>query len=123
MKITFLEPAMCCSTGLCGEDVDDVLVATAANVQWLKSLGHEVNRHNISNDSNAFMQYPQAISKLQQEGLSALPFILINGRLVMSGVYPVKSQWEKWLSNEEAFAPAENPAKNSGGCSGSGCCS
>ena len=34
---------MCCSTGLCGEDVDDELVETAANIKWLKSLGHEVN--------------------------------------------------------------------------------
>lgn len=126
MKITLLEPAMCCSTGLCGEDVDDVLLATAANIQWLKSLGHEVNRHNISNDGEAFINYPQAIFKLQQEGINSLPYILINGNIVMTGVYPVKAQWEKWLSNEEAFAPVEADVKNSsdagGCCSGPSCC-
>ena len=54
MKITILDPAMCCSTGVCGVDVDDKLVTTAANVKWLKSLGHDVQRHNISNDVASF---------------------------------------------------------------------
>lgn len=126
MKITLLEPSMCCSTGLCGEQVDDVLVATAANIKWLKSLGHEVNRHNISNDSNAFLQFPNAILRLKQEGLDSLPYILINGTIVMSGVYPVKAQWERWIKNEAAYVEAEtfslNKTENGGCCSGSGCC-
>lgn len=122
MKITLLEPAMCCSTGLCGEDVDDVLVATAANLKWLKSLGHEVNRHNISNDSNAFMKYPDAIAKLQQEGMDSLPYILINDKIVMTGVYPVKAQWEQWLKNEKAFAKEVSTTQGDSCCSGPGCC-
>lgn len=122
MKITLLEPAMCCSTGLCGEDVDDVLLETAAHIKWLKSLGHEVNRHNISNDSNAFMQFPDAVFKLKNEGLNSLPYILINGKMVMSGVYPVKAQWEHWLSNSSSFAEVET-VRQVGGCSpNSGCC-
>lgn len=122
MKITLLEPAMCCSTGLCGEDVDDVLVETAANIKWLKSLGHEVNRHNISNDPNAFMQFPEAVFKLKNEGLNSLPYILINGKMVVSGVYPVKAQWEHWLSNSSSFTQVET-APQVGGCSpNSGCC-
>ncbi len=122
MKITLLEPAMCCSTGLCGEDVDDVLVETAATIKWLKSLGHEVNRHNISNDSNAFMQFPDAIIKLKNEGLNSLPYILINGNIVMSGVYPVKKQWEHWLNNSSSFVEAEKAPRNGGCDPGSGCC-
>lgn len=97
MKITILDPAMCCSTGVCGEEVDDALVQTAANVKWLKELGHEVHRHNISNDAAAFKHYPPAIEKLQKEGLDSLPYILINDQIVRSGAYPIKSQWEKWI--------------------------
>lgn len=126
MKITLLEPAMCCSTGLCGEVVDDVLVETAANIKWLKSLGHEVNRHNISNDADAFIKFPKAIQRLQQDGLNSLPYILINGNIVTTGVYPVKAQWEQWLKNEQMLAPTEAAVNNSsdtgGCCSGSGCC-
>ena len=69
MKITILDPAMCCSSGVCGVDVDDKLVSTAANVKWLKSLGYDVQRHNISNDVAAFKNFPKAIAKLQKEGL------------------------------------------------------
>ena len=97
MKITILDPAMCCSTGVCGEEVDDALVQTAANVKWLQELGHEVNRHNVSNDGAAFKNYPLAIEKLQKEGLNSLPYILINDQIAMSGTYPVKSQWKKWI--------------------------
>ncbi|MEX0998036.1 MAG: arsenite efflux transporter metallochaperone ArsD [Flavobacteriaceae bacterium] len=100
MKITILDPAMCCSTGVCGEDVDDALVQTAANVKWLKSLGYEVNRHNISNDGAAFKNYPAAIEKLQKEGMDSLPYILINDEIVMEGSYPTKEEWMQFLANE-----------------------
>lgn len=100
MKITLLDPAMCCSTGVCGEDVDDALVQTAANVKWLKSLGYEVNRHNISNDGAAFKDYPAAIEKLQKEGMDSLPYILVNDEIVMEGSYPTKEKWMQFLANE-----------------------
>lgn len=122
MKITLLEPAMCCSTGLCGEDVDDVLVATAANIKWLKSLGHEVNRLNISNDGEAFMNYPQAIEKLKSEGMDSLPYVLIDDRMVISGVYPTKAQWEKWVSAEKTQPQTVAASENTNCCSGTSCC-
>ena len=34
--LTVFDPAMCCSTGVCGSDVDQVLVGFSADVQWLK---------------------------------------------------------------------------------------
>lgn len=100
MKITILDPAMCCSTGVCGEDVDDTLVQTAANVKWLKSFGYEVNRHNISNDGAAFKNYPAAVEKLQKEGMDSLPYILVDDQIVMAGSYPTKAEWMQFLANE-----------------------
>lgn len=122
MKITLLEPAMCCSTGLCGEAIDDVLVATAANMKWLKSLGHEVGRHNISNDAAAFKQYPQVVEKLQKEGVDSLPYVLVNDRMVMAGLYPTKAQWEKWISSEKEPLQKVVPTGEANCCSGPGCC-
>lgn len=122
MKITLLEPAMCCSTGLCGEVVDDELLQTAANLQWLKSLGHDVSRHNISNDASAFKLYPQAVVKLQSEGLDSLPYILINDRMVMSGVYPTKSQWEKFVQTDVKTPQTNIKSESTNCCSGSSCC-
>lgn len=34
--LTVFDPAMCCSTGVCGSDVDQVLVDFSADVLWLK---------------------------------------------------------------------------------------
>ncbi len=131
MKIVILDPAMCCSTGVCGVDVDDKLVSTAANVKWLKSLGYDVQRHNISNDAAAFKNYPVAIEKLQKEGTDSLPYILINDELTMSGKYPEKSEWESWIQTDNIKQPGNETLKGlekkensstAGCCSGSGCC-
>lgn len=44
--LTVFDPAMCCSTGVCGSDVDQVLVDFSADVQWLKGRGVQVERYN-----------------------------------------------------------------------------
>lgn len=119
MKITILDPALCCSTGVCGPDVDDSLVQTAANVKWLKAMGVEVARHNVSNDSEAFTQYPEAIQKLKMDGLNSLPYILKDGKIFMSGRYPDRFEWEKLLKSETGTVQEQNDPSC---CSGSSCC-
>ena len=99
IKITILDPAMCCSTGVCGVDADEKLITTAANIKWLKSLGYDVQRHNISNAAAAFKNLPKAIEKLQKEGINSLPYIFINDELVMDGRYPERSEWESWINS------------------------
>lgn len=111
MKITILDPALCCNTGVCGPDVDDALVQTAANVKWLKSLGYEVNRHNISNDGAAFKEYPVAIEKLKADGVDSLPYILINDQMVKTGEYPTKEEWFQLISPEPATSSDNISAK------------
>jgi hypothetical protein len=101
MRIVVLDPALCCSTGVCGPDVDDALIQTSANVKWLKSLGHDVHRYNVSNDADAFKKYPAVIDKLTREGINSLPYNLLEGRLVLSGRYPDKSEWEALVSGSQ----------------------
>ena len=38
-KIQVYDPALCCSTGICGVDVDQEKVTFTADVDWLKSQG------------------------------------------------------------------------------------
>lgn len=108
MKITILDPALCCSTGVCGQEVDDALVQTSSNVKWLKSLGYEVYRYNISNDSDAFKQFPAVIEKLQKQGVDSLPYILINNQMVMSGAYPSREEWTKLLAMDTPQSKSES---------------
>ncbi len=45
--LTVFDPAMCCSTGVCGSDVDQVLVDFSADVQWLAAV-FKVERYNLA---------------------------------------------------------------------------
>lgn len=54
--LTVFDPAMCCSTGVCGSDVDQVLVDFSADVQWLKSRGVQVERYNLAQQPMSFVQ-------------------------------------------------------------------
>ena len=48
-SIQVFDPAMCCSTGICGPSVDPQLVRFAADLAWLKSQGV----HNIVIDASS----------------------------------------------------------------------
>lgn len=97
------DPVLCCSTGVCGPDVDDELADFANDVKWLKSQGVEVNRFNLGQEPEAFKNNPSVLSRLQQAGTEALPIILVNGKMVAEGGYPDRNQLTKWLS----IAPKE----------------
>ena len=91
------DPAMCCSTGVCGPDVDDEIVDFANDVKWMKSNGVDVKRYNLGQEPEAFKTNPLVLSRLQKEGTECLPLILVNGDVVSEGGYPDRSQLEKML--------------------------
>ena len=91
------DPAMCCSTGVCGPDVDDEVADFANDVKWLKSHGIDVQRFNLGQEPEAFKMNPAVLSRLQKEGTECLPLILVNGEMVSEGGYPDREQLTKWL--------------------------
>ena len=46
--IQVFDPALCCSTGVCGVDVDQGLVTFAADVEWAAQKGARVERFNLA---------------------------------------------------------------------------
>ncbi len=98
MRIEVYDPAMCCSTGVCGPDVDDVLSDFANDVKWLKSQGVQVNRFNLGQEPAAFKENPEVLSRLQKSGSDILPVIFINGQIISEGSYPDRQQLSEWLS-------------------------
>jgi len=97
-KIDVYDPAMCCSTGVCGPDVDDSLTDFANDVKWMKSQGIEVNRFNLGQEPEAFKSNPVVIARLQNAGSDILPIIFINGERVSEGAYPDRNQLKDWFS-------------------------
>ena len=95
--IEVYDPAMCCSTGVCGPDVDDALADFANDVKWLKSQGVEVQRFNLGQEPEVFKANAEVLARLKKEGTAALPIILVNGEMVSEGGYPDRNTLKNWI--------------------------
>ncbi|CAI9387908.1 MULTISPECIES: arsenite efflux transporter metallochaperone ArsD [Citrobacter] len=95
--LTVFEPAMCCSTGVCGSDVDQVLVDFSADVQWLKGRGVQVERYNLAQQPMSFVQNEKAKAFLDASGAEGLPLLLLDGETVMAGRYPKRAELARWF--------------------------
>ena len=123
--LTVYDPAMCCSTGICGADVDQRLVDFAADLDWLKSEGIDVKRINISNEPMEFATNTTVKAVLDSDGVEGLPVIMIDGENRSQGRYPDRAELAGWAS----VTLAKTEAKSSGCCgssdkseASSGCC-
>lgn len=82
------DPALCCSSGVCGADVDQKLVDFSAAVERAKNEGITVKRHNLATDPLEFAQSEPIRKFLEISGADALPAIVVDGVVAMSGSYP-----------------------------------
>lgn len=57
-NIQIFDPALCCNTGVCGVEVDQNLVNFAADVDWAKQNGAQVERFNLAQQPLAFAENP-----------------------------------------------------------------
>ena len=88
MIISIFEPALCCSTGICGPEPDSDLI----NLQQLQLLltnnGVSVKRFAINQQPLAFTSEACVRVALKSEGPGILPLTVINGAIVKQGAYP-----------------------------------
>ncbi|MPV35951.1 arsenite efflux transporter metallochaperone ArsD [Georgenia subflava] len=123
--IEVYEPAMCCSTGVCGPDVPQDLVTFSADLDWLRSQGGAIERFNLASEPIAFTGRPAVVQFLQLSGSEGLPLVLVDGTVAMTGRYPDRDQLARWagLAPVPAGRPELALAQNSESCcGGSGCC-
>ena len=90
IKVQVFDPAMCCSTGVCGPSVDPVLPRFAADLEWLKSKGAQVERYNLAQEVGAFTSNPIVKTILNSQGTKCLPLVLVNGVIVSEAIYPTR---------------------------------
>ncbi len=86
--LTIYDPAMCCSTGICGAEIDQKLVDFATDLDWLKSEGIEVKRINLSQEPALFAENQQVKTILETSGVEGLPVILVDEEMQSFGQYP-----------------------------------
>jgi len=116
-SIQVFDPALCCSTGVCGVDVDQQLVGFSADVDWARQNGAQIERFNLAQQPLVFAETPVVKSFLERSGAEALPLILVDGEVELAGRYPNRAELARWTG----IAQAEENSQS--GCySGSRCC-
>ncbi len=116
--IQVFDPAMCCKTGVCGVDVDQNLVTFAADVDWAKQNGAQIERFNLSQQPMAFAESLIVKGLLERTGQTVLPVTLVDGQLALAGRYPSRNDLARWAGLQAQ--PAQTQAASC--CSGSRCC-
>jgi hypothetical protein len=110
-KLQIFDPAMCCTTGVCGPSVDPVLPRFAADVEWLKNKGVEVERFNLAQQVAAFTSNPTVKSTLNAKGTKCLPLLLVNEEIVAEGAYPTRKNLAQFTGVPYEEAPTILPVK------------
>ncbi|MFN7086680.1 MAG: arsenite efflux transporter metallochaperone ArsD [Burkholderiales bacterium] len=95
-SIQIFDPALCCSTGVCGVDVDQQLVSFAADLDWARQNGAQIERINLAQQPQAFVHNAVVRAFLESMGHEALPLILIDGKFALAGGYPSRQQLAEW---------------------------
>jgi arsenite-transporting ATPase len=120
-KIEVFEPALCCSTGVCGEDVDQQLVTFSADMDFIRSRGGDIARYNLASESQAFASNDAATAFLRVSGSAGLPLVLVDGVTAMTGRYPDRAQLAGWAGLDASIGTGlgiTDTSASEGGCCG-----
>ena len=94
--IQVFDPALCCSTGVCGVEVDQERVRFAADVEWAQQNGAQIERFNLAQQPMAFANHPVVKGVLERSGQPGLPLTLVDGDIQCSGRYPSRDELAAW---------------------------
>ncbi len=125
--ILIYDRPMCCSTGICGPSVDPVLPRFAADLDTMKNVGHTVQRYNLSQQPQAFIENKEIHALISSKGTDVLPVVVVDGHVVSRSIYPSMEMLQMWTgSGDPAAAPVATmslPFADQACCSGSTeCC-
>ena len=121
-KVQVFDPALCCSSGVCGTDVDQQLVDFSADVDWAKQQGAVIERFNLAQQPMAFAENTAVKALLERSGESALPITLVDGEVAFAGRYPSRDDIARWIGVATAGSEAASAPNTSSCCSGGRCC-
>jgi hypothetical protein len=91
-KIAIYEPAMCCSTGLCGVGVDSELLRISTTLDNLSKKGMKIERFNLTNSPMKFITNKTVNKFINEKGVDNLPITLVNEKIVIKGRYPTDEE-------------------------------
>lgn len=95
-KIQIFDPAMCCSSGVCGPSIDPELLRISFVVKNLAKVNYPIERFNLSTEPQQFVNNEQVQALLNEKGPDVLPIVLVDGEVMLSGKYPSNQELEEW---------------------------
>jgi Arsenical resistance operon protein ArsD len=120
-KMIIFDPAMCCSTGVCGPSVNPELLRVSTIINNLNSKGILVERYNLTSNPQIFVDNKTINEVLMKNGVDVLPVTMVDGEIVKVGDYPTNDEFCILLGISEDLLKAETKKTNNCCCKG-GCC-
>ena len=121
-KMIIFDPAMCCSTGVCGPSVNKELLRVSTVLNTLKNKGVLIERYNLTSNPQIFVDNKEINEILNTKGIDALPVIMLEGIVIKEGGYPTNQEICELLELPLSYLKVDIKKPNkSCGCKG-GCC-
>lgn len=95
-KIQIFDPAMCCSSGVCGPSIDPELLRMSFVTKNLTKMNYPIERYNLSSEPQQFVDNEKVQVLLNEKGPEVLPIVLVDGEVVLTGSYPSNEELEEW---------------------------
>lgn len=105
------DPAMCCSTGVCGPSVDKNLLRVATLLNRLEKKGVKVERHNLTSDPKSYIDNHIVNQLLIDNGVDILPITMVDGEVVKTKEYPTNEEFVRILEIPKEYIMSELEAR------------
>jgi hypothetical protein len=89
-ELIIYEGAMCCSTGLCGPEPDQNLIAFSETLKRLQSEYGEkltIIRASLTFNSLIFLSHPEIAQLIKEKGPEVLPITTLNSEIIARQKY------------------------------------
>lgn len=120
-KMIIFDPAMCCPTGLCGPSINSELLRISTVINNLNSKGILVERYNLANDPQMFIDNEIINEILMTKGDSVLPITMVDNKIVKVSSYPTNDEICALLEISSKLLNGSEKKSNNYACKDGGC--
>ncbi len=104
-KLVIYDPAMCCSSGMCGVSIDPEIVRVATALHAFRKHGVEVKRFNLTSNPMEFMIQQEVNKAINEKGVDCLPITVLDNKAVLIGRYPSNQEMCEYVGLSEDVIP------------------
>ena len=117
-SISVYEPPGCCSSGVCGPEVEETMAGFASALKWAEKQGLDVARYNLGTQPGAFVENTDVKNALDSDGMECLPLVMADNKIISKGVYLSKKELveKAGIETSEALTEEREPAPEAPCC-------